>query len=48
MPGKEVKNWAVYEALRREGKSKASSARIANAQATAQSAEAKKPAPKKR
>lgn len=33
MPGKQVKNWSVYHALRREGKSKASAARIANAQA---------------
>lgn len=31
MPGKEVKNWRVYEALRRDGKSKESAARIANA-----------------
>lgn len=31
MPGKSVKNWKVYEALRRKGKSKRSAARIANA-----------------
>jgi hypothetical protein len=33
MPGTTVKNWKVYEALRAEGKSKESAARIANAQA---------------
>lgn len=33
MPGNEVKDWATYEALRREGKSKESAARIANWQA---------------
>jgi hypothetical protein len=33
MPGKQVKNWAQYEALRREGKSKESAARITNAAA---------------
>jgi len=33
MPGKEVKNWPQYEALRREGYSKSSSARITNASA---------------
>lgn len=32
MPGKQVKNWKVYHALRREGKSKESAARIANSQ----------------
>jgi len=31
MPGKSVKNWPKYEALRREGKSKQSAAKIANA-----------------
>lgn len=31
MPGKEVKNWKQYEALRREGYSKQSAARITNA-----------------
>ena len=30
MPGKSVKNWKVYEALRRKGYSKEKSARIAN------------------
>jgi len=30
MPGKQVKNWNVYHALRREGYSKESAARIAN------------------
>jgi hypothetical protein len=30
MPGKQVKNWKVYEALRKKGKSKESAARIAN------------------
>jgi hypothetical protein len=33
MPGKQVKNWKQYEALRRQGKSKESAARITNAQA---------------
>lgn len=33
MPGKSVKNWKQYEALRREGKSKESAARITNAAA---------------
>ena len=31
MPGKQVKNWKQYHALRRAGKSKESAARIANA-----------------
>jgi len=31
MPGKQVKNWPMYEALRKAGKSKESAARIANA-----------------
>jgi hypothetical protein len=31
MPGKEVKNWKVYEALRKKGYSKEKAARIANA-----------------
>lgn len=31
MPGKEVKNWKMYEALRKKGYSKSKSARIANA-----------------
>lgn len=31
MPGKQVKNWDQYHALRREGKSKESAARITNA-----------------
>lgn len=30
MPGKSVKNWRVYEALRRKGYSKTKSAKIAN------------------
>jgi hypothetical protein len=30
MPGKQVKNWSQYEALRRQGYSKESAARIAN------------------
>jgi hypothetical protein len=33
VPGKQVKNWKVYEALRREGFSKQSAARITNSQA---------------
>lgn len=31
MPGKQVKNWAKYEALRGKGMSKKSAARITNA-----------------
>jgi hypothetical protein len=31
MPGKQVKNWKQYEALREEGLSKESAARITNA-----------------
>jgi hypothetical protein len=31
MPGKQVKNWAMYEALRNQGKTKESAARITNA-----------------
>jgi hypothetical protein len=34
MPGKQVKNWKQYEALRREGHSKESAARITNAAAS--------------
>lgn len=30
MPGKQVKNWKKYEALREKGYSKAQAARIAN------------------
>jgi hypothetical protein len=30
MPGKQVKDWPMYEALRREGHSKESAARITN------------------
>lgn len=30
MPGKQVKNWKMYEGLRREGYSKQSAARITN------------------
>ena len=30
MPGKQVKNWPVYHALRKEGKPKESAAKIAN------------------
>lgn len=30
MPGKQVKRWAVYHALRRQGASKTKAARIAN------------------
>ena len=33
MPGKSVKNWSVYEALRKKGMSKGKAARITNAQA---------------
>lgn len=31
MPGPQVKNWKMYEALRKKGYSKESAARIANA-----------------
>jgi len=31
MPGKQVKNWSKYHALRRQGKSKTSAAKITNA-----------------
>lgn len=31
MPGKQVKSWKTYHALRRKGYSKSKSARIANA-----------------
>lgn len=31
MPGKQVKNWPMYEAIRKTGKSKESAARITNA-----------------
>jgi len=41
MPGKQVKNWDQYHALRREGYSKQSAARITNSQAK-RSAAAKK------
>jgi len=30
MPGNQVKDWKAYEALRKEGKSKSSAARLAN------------------
>ena len=30
MPGKQVKNWAMYEELRRQGYSKQSAAKITN------------------
>lgn len=33
MPGKQVKNWPQYEALRKQGKSKESAAKITNAAA---------------
>jgi hypothetical protein len=33
MPGKQVKNWAMYEDLRQQGYSKQSAARITNSQA---------------
>lgn len=32
-PGKSVKNWDMYHALRKDGKSKESAARITNAKA---------------
>lgn len=31
MPGKQVKNWPMYEKLRSKGKSKTSAAKITNA-----------------
>jgi len=33
MPGKQVKNWKLYESLRKKGYTKESAARIANASA---------------
>lgn len=33
MPGRQVKNWRVYHALREKGLSKTSAAKITNAQA---------------
>lgn len=33
MPGKQVKNWKMYEALREKGMSKEKAARITNAKA---------------
>lgn len=33
MPGKQVKNWPMYEKIRGKGKSKKSAARITNAKA---------------
>jgi hypothetical protein len=33
MPGKQVKNWRVYEAVKRSGASKTKAAKIANAAA---------------
>ena len=37
MPGKSVKNWKVYEALRDKGYSKTKSAKIANSKASRKS-----------
>lgn len=34
MPGKSVKNWPVYHALRKDGVSKERAAKVANAHAT--------------
>lgn len=42
MPGKEVKNWPQYEALRRKGYSKSSAARITNASSHKRKAKRKK------
>lgn len=33
MPGPQVKNWAMYHALRKQGKTKTQAAKIANAAA---------------
>jgi len=33
MPGKQVKNWNMYEALRKKGMSKEKAARVTNAKA---------------
>ena len=44
MPGKQVKDWTLYEKLRAEGHSKESAARIANAQ----SAKKRPPKPPRR
>jgi hypothetical protein len=41
MPGKQVKNWPQYEALRKKGKSKESAARITNAAAKKKKAKKK-------
>lgn len=48
MPGKSVKNWPQYEAIRRENPSisKESAARITNASVAKQKATGKKPAGK--
>lgn len=42
MPGKEVKDWRVYEALREQGMSKEKAARIANARVKGNKASRKK------
>jgi hypothetical protein len=44
MPGRQVKDWKKYEALRRAGHSKESAARITNAQAAKKKTTAKKTA----
>lgn len=42
MPGKQVKNWKQYHALRRKGMSKSRAARITNAHAKARRRRGKK------
>jgi hypothetical protein len=42
MPGPQVKDWKMYEALRRQGKSKESAARITNAKHSKKRKKAKK------
>jgi len=42
MPGKQIKDWKVYHALRREGKSKESAAKIANSQSKRKKTKTKK------
>jgi len=48
MPGKQVKNWKQYEALREKGMSKESAARITNAQSAKPKSRTKKTAQGKR
>jgi hypothetical protein len=47
MPGKQVKNWDMYHALREEGYSKESAARITNARTRERSKRSRKRANKR-